>query len=125
MTISGYSQNSYPKKIVLDSDTLIIVTTDQLKASNKKMILGKYYHSLSDTLIKEKTENLKALSRYQGIVTEQKDLNKIQDEQIEALKESMKVRGEICEEEKSAIKKKIWRDRVIYGLIGLGIGLLI
>lgn len=125
MTISGYSQNSYPKKIVLDNDTLIIVTTDQLKASNEKMILGKYYHSLSDTLIKEKTENLKALARYQGIVIEQKDLYEIAEEQINSLKKSMKVREEICEEEKAIINKKLWRDRLIYGLIGLGIGLLI
>lgn len=125
MTISGYSQNSYPKKIVLDNDTLIIVTTDQLKAANEKMILGEYYHSLSDTLIKEKTENLKALSRYQGIVTKQKNLYEIAEEQINSLKESMKVREEICEEEKTIINKKLWRDRLIYGLIGIGIGLLI
>lgn len=125
MTISGYSQNLYPKKIVLDNDTLIIVTTDQLKAANEKMILGEYYHSLSDTLIKEKTENLKALSRYQGIVTKQKNLYEIAEEQINSLKESMKVREEICEEEKTIINKKLWRDRLIYGLIGIGIGLLI
>lgn len=125
MTILGYSQNSYPKKIVLDNDTLIIVTTDQLKAANEKMILGEYYHSLSDTLIKEKTENLKALSRYQGIVTKQKNLYEIAEEQINSLKESMKVREEICEEEKTIINKKLWRDRLIYGLIGIGIGLLI
>lgn len=125
MTISGYSQNSYPKKIVLDNDTLIIVTTDQLKAANEKMILGEYYHSLSNTLIKEKTENLKALSRYQGIVTKQKNLYEIAEEQINSLKESMKVREEICEEEKTIINKKLWRDRLIYGLIGIGIGLLI
>lgn len=123
--ILSYSQTLYPKKIVLNKDTVVVITPKQLKLSNQKMLMTGYYRRVSDTLMKEKAKYLKSITIYQVIIDEQSNLNSIADAQIRALINQLEIDKQICDEEKQIQKKKNRRRIGIALLIGLGLGLLI
>ena len=118
--ISGYSQNFYPKKILYQNDTMILISPPQLKEINKKILLKDYYKEL-----------YKAKIIYIGeifTVIEDRDcIIDTQDEQIFALKEKLKTDEDISnrrqEDLKTYYRKKIKNAYLIGG--GSGILLII
>lgn len=106
MTItSSYSQNSFPKKIVLNNDTVIAITSHQLVTINQKLLqLAMYKEVASDcgnsmATLNKSIEKANALIAQQSeLIAFQKaqisDLNKLDDyskQNIEVLKKQLKL----------------------------------
>ena len=51
MTILSYSQNSYPRKLILESDTVIVISEPQLKKINEYLLRYEKLNLYNDSLI--------------------------------------------------------------------------
>lgn len=122
MTTLSYSQSLYPKKIVLNGDTGVFVTPNQIILSNKKMILGEYYKAKSDTLEREKIEYLESIDVFKNIVAELNSRVDIKSDQLLNCKKKNEKTEEINEKE---AKRDKWKERGIGAVVGFLIALAI
>jgi len=53
MGLSGFSQQSYPKKIIIDGDTCVIISIGQARKINGIIVTKYEYQELSDTLFSQ------------------------------------------------------------------------
>ena len=82
MTISCYSQNNYPKKIVLSNDTVVAITQSQIRVINQKLmnlkVCNEVVNDAETTIDKLNSEITKANS----LIDNQKKLTLLQQSQI-------------------------------------------
>lgn len=68
--LSSFSQEGYPKKIVIDGDTLCAITIDQVRKLNFVYIKDDFLKEMNDTLVVQ-NERYKSLSnKYSDLVKE-------------------------------------------------------
>ena len=125
MTISGYSQGLYPKKILFQNDTVIAITPEQLRAANIKMLEGGYYRSVNDTLLSERAQYIRSINNYRVIVQQQSDLKDIADKRIENLLLQLENSKGINESIKKKADRDLWRDRGLFTLLGFVLAVIV
>lgn len=125
MSLSGFSQNSYPAKIVYDKDTLVAITPIQLRIINTEIVSSQ----LKDLEIE----------RYQAIVNKSNSIIALQDANISNLNTQIsnyrllqynnnKIYQEqknLLEIEKKRRKKSVFISISVSLCVGTIIGLLI
>lgn len=72
MTVSSYSQNTYPKKIVWNNDTIVAITPDQLAQINIKFEGYKYCNTELENSIKYIGEIEKLLLQKDSVIADYK-----------------------------------------------------
>lgn len=117
----SFSQTTYPKKIVINNDTLIVISEKQLYDVNMLII---NYHECQELLKIEKKESFDKQSliniQDSALITAQKLISNKDEENI------------ILSDQKKILEKKIKRQQIktkvgipLGVIFGFGIGLLI
>ena len=55
MTLYSYSQSTYPKRMLIDGDTVVAITVEQSKKVNKTFLEKNYYKTVTESLGKKVT----------------------------------------------------------------------
>lgn len=66
---SFFSQNTWPRRILISNDTVICITPFQLKQANLLFVDGDFYKEMSDTLRILAVKQQRAINAEQNLVT--------------------------------------------------------
>ena len=118
MTTLSYSQNTYPKQIVLNNDSVVVITKLQLKKANK-IFANEAYLSDRIKLIEQELDYTIVELKIQE--NKAKELNSKIEELLESKREKEK---EIDSLNEKLIKQKAKSQRRGLGLLGT-VGIII
>lgn len=127
--LSSYSQNTYPKKVLIEGRELVLITPDQAKKVNKAFLYMSHYRTLIDSL-NFKIEILDSLNYNLGEISlsKTKQINNykqllINEQQVSArLLEDLNSTDIKLEKE---YKKNELLKPILFGSVGLNVVLLL
>lgn len=126
INLLSISQTVYPKKAVIDNDTVCIISIEQVKTLNKVFIDKDECLELKDSLNSQ-------IKTYDALVGEQKKIISAQDERIAINKNIIAEKDTIIESDEKLLKKqnrklgwlKLQRTVLAVSTLILGITLII
>jgi CRISPR/Cas system CMR subunit Cmr6 (Cas7 group RAMP superfamily) len=128
IVFSCFSQESYPKKVYLNNDTIVALTLDQFRLANQKLVENRYMQELTDSL----NSYVLRLKKQVEVVTERtivyKEISSNKTAQIEFLKakdEKSQESIKYINEQIKYLKGKRTKDAIIFSGIGLSVGVII
>jgi hypothetical protein len=124
IVILSYSQNYYPQKIVLNNDTLILITPNQLKEVNFRLLklnsqseyledVETYLFKLQEDMFKQSSLNEKLISKNNNLFVQNSELIKINNT-------NNKIQEYYKKEIKNYKKKQI-KVAIVGGLVGISV----
>lgn len=123
MSISSYSQNTYPKKIVIEGDTIVALKMSQIKhinatfeklnSCNDMLIISEDYISDLNSAQEDKD---RIIADYRGQIT---DLSKLNTE-LNGLVQDANNRAELAEKGEERVRK----NTKIYAILSFAAGVL-
>lgn len=123
MNISSYSQNTYPKKIVIEGDTIVALEMSQIKhinatfeklnSCNDMLIISEDYISDLNSAQEDKD---RIIADYRGQIT---DLSKLNTE-LNSLVQDANNRVELAEKGEERVRK----NTKIYAILSFAAGVL-
>lgn len=99
MQVSVISQTVYPRKAVIDNDTVCIVSIEQIKIVNKVFVDRDECNELKDSLNSQ-------IKTYGALVKEQNNIISAQDERIEIQKNISAEKDNIIASDEKLLKKQ-------------------
>lgn len=123
MSTFSFSQSSYPKKILIDGDTLVCITPTQLRQINGLLVDRMEYKQVNDSLFL-------TIGRYRELVSvleqQTQTLTLINANLTAQISKSDTLVGLVTKERDSLQKKAEKQGRLIrYGGMGVGVLLII
>lgn len=97
-----FSQTGYPRKILINKDTLVVLTTPQLKKVNMTFVRLDFFREMNDTLNS-------IISSYKTALSTQSDLNSSLQKQID-LKQTIIIQEEAVISNYKITEKKLERQ---------------
>lgn len=123
MNISSYSQNTYPKKIVIEGDTIVALkmwqvkninaTFEKLNSCNDMLIISEDYISDLNSAQEDKD---RIIADYRGQITDLSELNT----ELNGLVQDANNRAELAEKGEERVRK----NTKIYAILSFAAGVL-
>lgn len=123
MNISSYSQNTYPKKIVIEGDTIVALEMSQIKhinatfeklnSCNDMLIISEDYISDLNSAQEDKD---RIIADYRGQITDLSELNT----ELNGLVQDANNRVELAEKREERVR----RNTKIYAILSFAAGVL-
>lgn len=121
MSTSSFSQSRYPSKVLIQGDTVVCITVDQLHRANELFVDRLEYKQIKDTLIAE-------VDIYKGMVSNYDLQLKVKDEIIGKMTQQMSYKDSsltLAGDEIWRLQGKVERQRRWLRVGGVGSGVLI
>lgn len=97
--LSAISQTAYPRKAVIDNDTVCILSIEQTRTINKVFVDRDECNELKDSLNSQ-------IKTYDALVKEQKNIISAQDERIVIQKNIINEKDNIIQSDEKLMKKQ-------------------
>lgn len=121
MSTSSFSQSRYPSKVLIQEDTVVCITVDQLHRANELFVDRMEYKQIKDTLLSE-------VSIYKGMVVNYDLQIQVKDEIIGKMQQQIAYKDSsliIAGDEIWRLQEKVQKQKRWLKVGGVGAGALL